>query len=57
MSTKIIKAASETRYGLTFGKIYIVIEESFIAFKIMADDGIARWYRKDYFFGINAEIV
>ena len=57
MSTKIIKAASETRYGLTFGKIYNVIEESFIAFKIMADDGIARWYRKDYFFGINAEIV
>lgn len=50
MKTLKIKANTETVYGLTFGKIYNVIDENFLAFKIKDDNGNTGFYSKESFF-------
>jgi hypothetical protein len=51
METKItrVKCCKETIYGLTFGKIYDVIEEDFMSFKIVDDNNKTQRFSKEYF--------
>ena len=44
-----VKCCKETIYGLTFGKIYDVIEENVMFFKIVGDNGKTTWASKDNF--------
>ena len=44
-----VKCCKETIYGLTFGKIYDVIEENFMFIKIVDDNGKITWVSKDNF--------
>ena len=44
-----VKCCKETIYGLTFGKIYDVIEENFMFIKIVDDNGKITWASKDNF--------
>ena len=44
-----VKCCKETIYGLTFGKIYDVIEEDFMFFKIVDDNGQSIRITKDNF--------
>ena len=44
-----VKCCQETIYGLTFGKIYDVIEEDFMFFKIVDDNGKSIRITKDNF--------
>jgi len=50
-----VKCCKETIYGLTFGKIYDVIEEDFIFFKIADDNGKLRRITKDNFWNASNE--
>lgn len=44
-----VKCCKETIYGLTFGKIYNVIEENFMLFKVADDSNKELWITKDNF--------
>ena len=44
-----VKCCKETIYGLTFGKIYDVIEEDFMSFKIINDsDKVVRITKENF---------
>ena len=45
-----VKFCKENIYGLTFGKIYDVIEEDFMLFKIVDDNGKTIRITKEHFF-------
>ncbi len=53
-STK-VKCCKETIYGLTFGKIYDVIEEDFMFFKIVDDNNKPVIVTKDNFWDASDE--
>ena len=57
MKTKItkVKCCKETIYGLTFGKIYDVIEENFMFFKLVDDNSKTTWVIKDNFWDASNE--
>lgn len=46
---KKVKCCKETVYGVTFGKIYDVIDEDCMFFIIKDDHNKERLFRKDYF--------
>ena len=50
-----VKCCKETIYCLTFGKIYDVIEEDFIFFKITDDNGKPVRITKDNFWDASNE--
>ena len=50
-----VKCWKETIYGLTFGKIYDVIEEDFMFFKIINDNNDPVRITKDEFWNANNE--
>lgn len=50
-----VKCCKETIYGLTFGKIYDVIEEDFMFFKIVDDNNKAVRITKDNFWDASNE--
>ena len=50
-----VKCCKETIYGLTFGKIYDVIEENFMLFKILDDNNKNVWVAKDNFWDASNE--
>ena len=50
-----VKCCKETIYGLTFGKIYDVIEENFMLFKILDDNNEPVWVAKDNFWDASNE--
>ena len=50
-----VKCCKETIYGLTFGKIYDVIEENFMFFKITDDNGKQVMIQKDKFWDASNE--
>ena len=54
LTGKQIKCAVETRYRLTFGKIYDVIQEGDIFFKIKDDRGFITLHDKDLFCDVNS---
>ena len=52
MKTKKVKCNVEYAYGIRHGKIYDVIEENWIGFKIINDNNKTVWWRKDYFWKV-----
>jgi len=52
-----VKCCKETVFSLTFGKIYDVIEEDFMFFKIVDDNGKPRRIIKDNFWDASTEEV
>ena len=50
-----VKCCKETIYGLTFGKIYDVIEENFMFFKLIDDNSKTTWATKDNFWDASDE--
>ena len=54
---KKVKCCKETIYGLTFGKIYDVIEEDFMFFKITNDNGKTVRIAKDKFWYASNDIA
>jgi hypothetical protein len=50
-----VKCCKETIYGLTFGKIYDIIEENFMFFKLLDDNSKATWVTKDNFWDASNE--
>lgn len=50
-----VKCCKETIYGLTFGKIYDVIEENFMFFKIVDNTNNPKWVTKDKFYNISSQ--
>jgi hypothetical protein len=50
-----VKCCKETIYGLTFGKVYDVIEEDFMGFKIVNDNNKFVRVAKDKFWDVSTE--